>query len=52
MSKERLEEIIHKEAYLEGTNNLVMVINTDDYKWLIKQTDRVQELENVNVNYS
>lgn len=45
MSKERLEEIIHKEAYLEGTNNLVMVINTDDYKWLIKQAERVQELE-------
>ena len=48
MSKERLEEIIHKEAYLEGTNNLVMVINTDDYKWLIKQAERVRELENVN----
>jgi|SRR5690625_540096 len=48
MSKERLAEIIHKEAYLEGTNNLVMVINTDDYKWLIEQAERVQGLENDN----
>jgi len=45
MSKERLEEIVHKEAYLEGTNDLVMVINTDDYRWLIEQAERVQELE-------
>src|SRR5690625_251465 len=47
MSKERLEEIVHKEAYLEGTNDLVMVINTDDYRWLIEQAERVQELESV-----
>src|SRR5690625_190375 len=51
MSKERLAEIIHKEAYLEGTNNLVMVINTDDYKWLIKQAERVQELEDAVESY-
>lgn len=48
MSKERLEEIIRKEAYLEGTNDLVMVINKDDYRWLIKQAERVEDLENEN----
>src|SRR5690625_2039137 len=45
MSKERLEEIRRKEAYLDGTNDLVMVINTDDYEWLIERAERVQELE-------
>lgn len=43
--KERLEDIKRKEAYLEGANDLVMVIETDDYRWLIQQAQRVQFLE-------
>jgi len=46
MSKERLKSIKRKTVYLEGTNYLMMAINTDDYRWLIKQAERVQVLEN------
>jgi len=43
--KERLEEIKNNKTCLGGTNGLIIAINTDDYDWLIEQSERVRELE-------
>lgn len=51
MSKEQLEDIKNNKTYLEGTNELIIAINTDDYDWLIEQAELVQELKEKHKEY-
>lgn len=45
MSKERLESLKRNREWTEATGGKFYTVDSDDYKWLIEQAERVQELE-------
>lgn len=45
MSKEQLESLKRNREWTEATGGKFYTVDSDDYKWLIKQAERVQELE-------
>src|SRR5690554_6662319 len=50
MSKERLESLKRNREWTEATGGKFYTVDSDDYKWLIKQAERVQELESNSYN--
>ena len=50
MSKERLESLKRNREWTEATGGKFYTVDSDDYKWLIKQAERVQELESDSYN--
>ena len=49
--KERLESLKRNREWTEATGGKFYTVDSDDYKWLIKQAERVQELEKQNKRY-
>lgn len=48
--KERLGTLKKNREWTEATGGKFYTVDSDDYKWLIKQAERVQELESDSYN--
>ena len=49
--KERLESLKRNREWTEATGGKFYTVDSDDYKWLIEQAERAQELEQQNKRY-